>query len=62
MKVQKEGQQKLRVRAPRVIHQAKAVLSEMGGRPHDQTPVRLPSRCSDATDGAPRKFVVASRP
>ena len=43
MKVQKEGQQNLRVRAPRVIHQAKVVLSGMRGRPRDQTPVRLPS-------------------
>jgi hypothetical protein len=35
MKVQKEGQQNLRVRAPGVIHQAKAVLSEMPGRPRE---------------------------
>ena len=34
MKVQKEGQHNLRVCAPR-----------LSGRPPDQTPVRLPSRC-----------------
>ena len=61
MKVQKVSQQNLRVRAPRVSHQAKVVLSEVGVRPRHQIHVRLPSQCCDAVaDGAPRTFVVVS--
>jgi hypothetical protein len=63
MKVQKVSQQNLRIRAPRKSHQAKAVPSEMHGRPRGQTPVTLPSQYpGEAVDGAPRTIVVASLP
>ena len=62
MKVETVDQQNLRVRTPRVSHQVKAVPSEMRGHPRNQAPVRLPSRCSNAADGGPRKFIVTSRP
>ena len=63
MKVQKVGQQSLRVRAPRVSHQAKAAPSGVGVRPRGQIPVRLPSQSYDAAaDGVTRTFVVASWP
>ena len=52
----------VRVCAPRGSHQVKAVPSGKPSRRPDQIPVRLPSRCSDAADGAPRTFVMAVRP
>ena len=60
MTVEKVSQQNFRVRAPRVSHQAKAVLSGMRSCPRGQTPVGLLSQCSDAAaDGAPRTFSMA---
>jgi hypothetical protein len=39
MKVEKVGQQNLRVRVPRVSHQAKPIPGGMRGHPRGQTPV-----------------------
>ena len=62
MKVEGRGQQNLRIRAPRVSHQAKGVPRGMRGRPRGQTSERLLSRCSDeAAGGAPRTFIAVSR-
>jgi hypothetical protein len=44
MKAEKVSQQNLRVRAPRVSYQVKAVLSVVGVRPRGQAPVKLPSQ------------------